>query len=72
MSKDTLNGRATDRLCRLLRPQDYVEGRGRSPAGDKVAHLLDPADAMDRVIAPEYDASWGLIDEDVTDGYQPV
>lgn len=56
---DTLNGKSFDKLARKLRPADYAEGRGLSPAGEKVSPLLHAADLMATYeTKPEADASW--------------
>ena len=60
--KDTLNGKNADALARRLRPEDYVEGRGLSPEGEKHSAALHAADAAAEQAAPiESDESWESI-----------
>ncbi len=50
-----------DDLCKTMHPADYAAGRGLSEAGEKVARLLEEAEAREPSEDPAADSGWGYL-----------
>lgn len=48
-------------MCKTIRPSEYADGEGFSPAGSKVKELLEYMDSRACDYDPCTDASWGFL-----------